>query len=187
MTPACVICGDETSRGRRKHHLTHGVAIWLCGTHADEAYLHRQGGLLFAERLAGIWLAAGAITARRRAALRTFVARIAHGGRDRDRPGSYSWPRLREEAERRFARGDDPNAVIAELRSRHDGDTAVAPSIRTMRRWFTDARWFRRPPPPHLRVRLPTRFAWLVPTRPDPAMYRWPDPPRDAPDPWDDT
>lgn len=56
-------------------------------------------------------------------------------------PGSYSWPLLRREAERRFATGEAPESVIADLRESYRDGPAMVPSVRTMRRWFTDARW----------------------------------------------
>lgn len=69
-------------------------------------------------------------------------------GVGRDQPGSYSWPKLRNEAERRFAAGEDPRVVIADLRENNADGPALAPSVRTMRRWFTQRRWLDTPPPP---------------------------------------
>jgi hypothetical protein len=64
-------------------------------------------------------------------------------GRERPirRPGSYTWPALRAEAEARWAAGDPPRRVIDELRARHTSAIAVAPSRATMYRWFREARW----------------------------------------------
>ena len=140
-TPPCVVCGRAGSRPWAPHHLTHGVTVWLCATHRSDGFLRRRGGRDFAERLGAAWAAAGATGARRAAALRAHVRRQQRPAPTRVRPGSYSWPRLRAEAERRFAAGEPPRRVIAELRRRHARGVATAPSVRTMRRWFTDARW----------------------------------------------
>ncbi len=79
------------------------------------------------------------------------VKAIARDTRRR-RPGSYAWPRLRLEAEQAFARGERVLATILRLRERHAHDHAVVPSIRTMRRWFSQGRWLRHPaqPQPHV-------------------------------------
>jgi hypothetical protein len=117
------------------------VSVWLCETHGNDRFLTQNDGTIFAQRLAAMWLASGALTARRDAALRAHVR--AHSSVDvqAELPGSYSWPQLRREAERRFAAGDDPREVITELRGRHADCPAMAPSVRTMRRWYTQARW----------------------------------------------
>jgi hypothetical protein len=88
-----------------------------------------------------MWVAAGALTRLRSAALLTHIRQTRSADADPQLPGSYSWPRLRAEAERRFAAGEDPRRVIEELRRRHRRGTARAPSVRTMRRWYTQARW----------------------------------------------
>ena len=129
------------------HHLTHGLQIWLCRTHGATEFLQRRSGLEFVERLAGVWAACGSLTRRKVAALRTHIERIRAANDGRKRPGSYSWPALRDEAERRFASGEAPNLVIDDLRARHSADTAVAPSVRTMRRWFNQRRWLALQPP----------------------------------------
>jgi hypothetical protein len=77
--------------------------------------------------------------------LRAHLAAL-EGPSARARPGSYAWPTLRDEAERRFAAGAAAQAVIATLRARHAADTARAPSVRTMRRWCAERRWLARPP-----------------------------------------
>ncbi len=135
----CVICGSDERL--RRFHLTHRIAVALCATHRDPRYLARDGGRAFTTRLERIWRANGVATSARRAALRTHRRRF--GARpDRSQcPGSYSWPELRVEAERRFARHEDPAEVILDLRVRHQNDHARAPSVQTMRRWFREARW----------------------------------------------
>ena len=136
--PPCAVC---RARGRRLHYMTHGVAVWLCDGHADDSYLRRDAGRAFVRRLAGSWAAVGALTARRVAALQTHVRQGERAGSAPRLPGSYGWPELRREAEKRFAAGEDPNHVIDELRARHARGPARVPTARTMRRWFTDARW----------------------------------------------
>lgn len=140
-TPPCAICGHGGPGPRASHHLTHGVSVWLCATHRSETFQRRRGGREFTERLGAVWAASGATSARRTAALRSHVGRVSQAPPARIRPGSYSWPRLRGEAERRFAAGEPPRRVIADLRRRHVRGTATVPSERTMRRWFADARW----------------------------------------------
>jgi hypothetical protein len=170
VVPPCAICGHCGREERVAVYLTHGVSVWLCPLHRGDAYLQRRGGVEFAERLAGIWAASGTATVRRLAALQAHLHRLRTAGRPRSRPGSYSWPKLREEAERRFAAGECPRTVIDELRRKHRDGPAMAPSVRTMRRWFTEARWlaapkrrrFRYPPPAKRVMRTTTRYALLV-------------------------
>lgn len=138
--PPCAACGHRGRGRRRLVHLTNAVSLWLCEVHAADDYMRRDGGWTFAQRIAGAWAAAGVLSARRVAALRAHVQQIGRAG-GRDLPGSYAWPELRGEAEGRFARGDDPMLVIVELRGRYAGGPFRPPSVRTMRRWFTDARW----------------------------------------------
>lgn len=141
MGPPCAICGRAGRGQRTLRHLTHGVSIWLCEAHRSDAFLRRRSGDEFVERLAAVWTASGVLTDRRRQALDAHLRRIQAISVERARPGSYSWPVLRREAERRFAAGDKPADVIAELRTTYRDGPAMVPSIRTMRRWFTQARW----------------------------------------------
>lgn len=141
VTPPCAICSRRTGRPREPLHLTHGVVVWLCATHGAETFLRRGEGRDFVDRLAAAWVAAGAMGARRARALNAHLSQQRRTPPRRVQPGSYAWPRLRSEAERRFAAGESPRRVIAELRRRHARDTAQAPSERTMRRWFCEARW----------------------------------------------
>jgi len=141
VAPPCVICGRGGHGRRTLHHLTHGVAVWLCTTHAAPAFMRRRGGATFTERLRASWAAAGATTARRSAALASHLRRVRSDTPARHRPGSYAWPAARREAERRFAVGEPPAHVIADVRHRCGRGAATAPSVRTMRRWFAEARW----------------------------------------------
>lgn len=170
-SPYCVICG-HTGRGlAAEYHLTHGVRVWLCGTHRDPRFLRRRRGRVFADRLEAAWRAAGAATVRRLQALTAHRRRMTPDPPQRDRPGSYAWPFLRQEAEDRFAAGEDPDAVIRDLRERYAYNVARVPTVRTMRRWFTEARWMNGAAP--VRATAP---AWV--RRPDwlrrPRVSRWP-------------
>jgi hypothetical protein len=155
------LCGDRDHRQERPFHLTHGLAVWLCATHRSDRYIRRDRGREFVRRLGEAWAAAGCLNARRISALTAHVRRVAPTS-DRPLPGSYSWPRARAEAERRYAAGEDPRAVIADLRRRYSDGDASPPSVRTMRRWHTQARWLRRttndaPAPARRRGPAPTR------------------------------
>jgi hypothetical protein len=99
-----------------------------------------RAGRDFVASLHAVWRAAGIRSKRHEAALSAHLARIRRRP-DRNQPGSYSWPGLRQEAERRFARGEHPRVVIDDLRRRHTGLPANVPSVRTMRRWFAQRRW----------------------------------------------
>jgi hypothetical protein len=139
--PPCVVCGRAGRVATTAFHMTHGVTVWLCPPHRTTDYLARRAGRTFAERLDRAWRAAGALTRRREAALATHRRRVRPEPPIRTRPGSYSWPELRAEAETRFAAGQDPQHVIRELRRRYAAGPARPPSVRTLRRWHLDARW----------------------------------------------
>jgi hypothetical protein len=142
--PPCVLCGRRDRRQTRPHHLTHGYAVWLCTTHRSVDYLRRDGGRCFVRRLGEAWAAGGSLCSRRIAALRAHLRRVPP---PRPLPGSYSWPRARSEAERRFAAGEDTRSVIRDIRTRYAHADAIPPSVRTMRRWFGEARWMAPAPP----------------------------------------
>lgn len=152
----CVLCGHRGRQPRSVLYMTHGITIWLCDLHRSDGFMKRRSGREFVERLAMVWAAAGVLTVRRQDALQAHLQRIQAAAADREQPGSYSWPLLRREAERRFAAGEPPSQVIVELRQNYRDGPAMVPSIRTMRRWFTQARWLatasgsrRRPPRCH--------------------------------------
>jgi hypothetical protein len=143
-TPACCICGGPGEGPRGPLHLTHGVTVWLCEAHRDGEFLRRRAGRDLVASLTHVFRAAGCDTGRRRMALVAHLARVQRAQAadvGRERPGSWSWPRLRRQAEARWARGESPAAVIAELRERHARDHATVPSARTMQRWFAEGRW----------------------------------------------
>ena len=126
---------------RARLHLPFGLSVWLCAEHRSHEFLTRRAGRDLVVSLSGVWDAAGCMSASRQRAMIGHLARVNAAPAASPRPGSYSWPDLRQEAERRFARGERPSVVIRELRERHSGDPATVPSVRTMQRWFTDARW----------------------------------------------
>jgi hypothetical protein len=146
-SPVCAICVDRTRGKTLERQLTHGVRIWLCQDHHSVEFMCANAGRDFAVTLMRIWRSQGCLTRARTRALDAHLKAVkATGGRiPRPRPGSYTWPRLRREAEADFARGDDVLATIDRLRRRHLLDHATVPSIRTMRRWFSQCRWLRRP------------------------------------------
>jgi hypothetical protein len=151
-SPICAICLDRTRGRTQVRELTHGVRVSLCEGHNSLEFMRRNAGRDFVVTLSRSWDAQGCLTRSRSRALevhlgavRAVVTRLA-----RARPGSYAWPRLRREAEDRFARGDGVIATIHRLRDRHARDHAQVPSIRTMRRWFSQGRWLRSPELPPL-------------------------------------
>jgi hypothetical protein len=149
-SPICAICLDRT-RGRTQiRELTHGVKLSLCAGHHSLEFMRSNAGRDFTVTLHRIWSAQGCLTRARSRALSAHLAAIhATGMRiTRARPGSYAWPRLRQEAERCFARGESILATITRLREQHARDHAKVPSIRTMQRWFAQCRWLRTPAQP---------------------------------------
>jgi hypothetical protein len=129
--------------------LTHGVRVSLCAGHHSVDFMRRNAGRDFAVTLSRTWQAQGCLTRARSRALDTHLraVRALGAGIVRARPGSYAWPKLRREAEARFARGDGVITTILRLRERHALDHATVPSVRTMRRWFSQGRWLQLPAP----------------------------------------
>ncbi len=160
VTPPCAICTTQAGTPRTLWHLTHGIAVWLCREHHADRYRGHRQGRTIAEQLAARWSATGCLTVRRARALQAHLVQNARRPPSRQQPGSYSWPGLRREAERRFAAGHPPEAVIADLRNEHrrDGDGGpFPPSGRTMRRWFAEARWLAPAIPKPSRATRPPR------------------------------
>ena len=150
-SPICAICLDRTRGTTHIRELTHGVRLSLCQGHNSTEFMRRNAGRDFAVTLLRIWRAQGCLTRARSRALDSHLRAVRALGatvtRARARPGSYAWPKLRREAEHAFARGDSVTTTIARLRQRHARDHATVPSIRTMRRWFSQGRWLRIPTP----------------------------------------
>jgi hypothetical protein len=142
-SPICAICLDRTRGRTQLRELTHGVKLSLCEGHHSVEFLRRNAGRDFAVTLMRIWRAQGCFTRARALDAHLNAIRALGTTIPRARPGSYAWPRLRREAEERFARGEGVIATITRLRERHARDHATVPSIRTMRRWFSQCRWLR--------------------------------------------
>jgi hypothetical protein len=141
----CAICAERTRGRTQELNMGYGVTVWLCAGHASREFQTQRKGRDLVLTLQRLWRAHGCLTAARHKALRAHLAAL-EGPNARSRPGSYSWPTLRTEAERHFATGAPAGTVIAALRARHAADTARAPSIRTMRRWCAERRWLACPP-----------------------------------------
>ena len=141
----CAICVERT-RGRTQELIIgYGVSVWLCEGHASRAFQTQRGGRDLVLTLERLWRSHGCLTAARHKALRAHLSACA-GTTARPRPGSYTWPDLRAEAEQRFSAGAAPTACIRHLRTSHAADPARPPSIRTMRRSCAERRWLARPP-----------------------------------------
>lgn len=141
-TGPCAVCGLA---GARPHFLTHGVVVSICKVHRETGYLRRQDGWVFVHALQRHFEARfGSLGRRQKAALITHIARVV-GRAITSGPGSYAWPTVRLEAELRYAAGEDPRRVSAQLRRRHSGSAAIVPSIRTLQRWFAEGRWLADP------------------------------------------
>lgn len=137
MRALCAVC--SAPRITTPHLMTHGVVVHLCAVHGDLNYLRRDGGQTFARRLMELWAAHGALTFKRRAALRAHLKRVRNFAAN-DLPGSYAWKAQRAHAEARFAAGTAPESVISEVRDPHRFG-GHPPSIRTVRRWLAEGRW----------------------------------------------
>jgi hypothetical protein len=142
------------------------VRVWLSAAHRATGFLTRRAGRDLVASLGEVWRAAGCLTRRRQAALDRHLERVREAARGRARPGSWSWPRLRAEAEGRFARGEPASLVARELRARHAPDHARVPSLCTFWRWFAEGRWLRRAPARALPPAPPARPGRLDPPRP---------------------
>jgi hypothetical protein len=148
-SPICAICLDRTVGKAQERQLTYGVRVWLCSVHHSVEFMRSNAGRDFTVTLGRMWNAQGCMTLSRAKALASHLRAVGAVGRavSQALPGSYAWPRLRLQAEHAFARGDGVLATINLLRERHALDHAKVPSIRTMRRWFSQGRWLRRPAP----------------------------------------
>ena len=140
--PPCLICMGPGTGGRAELHLPGGVSVWLCAPHRSVEFQRRRGGRDLVASLMGAWRAAGCMSRRRRRALDAHQARLTTPpGHGRARPGSYAWPELRREAERRAASGQAHGKIVVELRARVASGPARAPARRTILRWLAERRW----------------------------------------------
>ncbi len=137
----CAICVERTRGETQRVDLGYGVHVWLCTAHASTEFQARRSGRDFAQTLQQLWAAHGCLTRNRSRALDAHMARLRAQTRARPHPGSYAWPVLRREAERRFAGGAPLSAVARHLAGRLAGSPAEAPSHRTLYRWRHERRW----------------------------------------------
>ncbi len=138
----CAICVERTRGRTREVRYGYGVCVWLCEGHASPQFQTQRGGRDLVLTLQRLWQAHGMLTAARGRALSAHLA-ACRGPAARARPGSYCWPDLRAEAERRFAGGTGPHTVARDLhmRSLPGGCPGRLPSSRTIRRWHSQRRW----------------------------------------------
>lgn len=151
----CAVCGEVVHVAA--FHMTRRVVVQLCRVHRSAEFLARDDGWEFTQRMEAAWRSHGVATAQRMAALAAHRRTYGPRAQPSRCPGSYSWPALRREAERRFGQHEAPAEVIADLRDRHRDGLATVPSVQTMRRWFREARWLDRPPRRDVSVRRPGR------------------------------
>ena len=136
----CAICIDRT-RGRTELvRLGYGVTVWLCAGHASPGWQNGRSGRDFVLTLHRIWHASGCLTRSRSRALDAHLERLK-GRRGRPLPGSYAWPEVRRECERRFAQGAHPTALAQEIRRRWTAHDARPPSVASIERWHRQRRW----------------------------------------------
>ena len=144
--PPCAICMGRGEGERARMILPGGVSVWLCAAHRSEEFQRRRAGRDFMVSLRAVWQAADCLTARRERALTVHRRRLLEAPPPRGRPGSYSWPDLRREAEGLWAGGTPPGPVISRLRARESRGSARPPSRQTMYRWHAQGRWRARAP-----------------------------------------
>lgn len=146
----CVACFPSSVAGETVP-LSYGVTIVLCADHRDVRFIQSRGGRDFLASIGTIFESIGLTGARYHRAATKFVDQIRY--RDtptpRRRPGSYTWPRLRDAAERVWQDGGayhDGEMVI--LRGFLDQPPGLTnpPSPHTIRRWWRERRWISRRP-----------------------------------------
>ena len=138
----CAICVDRTRGKTQAVRLTHGVVVHLCAGHADPAFLRARGGRDFVLTLQRLWRAHDCLTKPRSKALTAHRAQQRdHTQPKRRRPGSYTWPIQRRQAEQAFAKGASPRRVHQRLAAAV-GSLPISPSsARTIHRWHAQRRW----------------------------------------------
>jgi hypothetical protein len=141
----CAICIDRTRGRTQRVGFGYGVDVWLCAGHASVEFLTQRSGRDVVVTLSGIWHANGCMTASRHRALDGHLASL-RARPARRRPGSYAWPRVRLASERSFSAGAPISQVEDQVRAAAYG-AAEPPSGRTIRRWRSQRRWVRPPPP----------------------------------------
>src|SRR5437764_7335189 len=137
--PMCAICLDRTRGGTRRLKLGHRVSVWLCAEHASPEFQARRGGHEFVQTLRRVWRASDGLTRSRDRALSAHLRTLADR-QARPRPGSYAWPELRTVLESRFADGESPGRVAADVHARYEAHPVAPPSRRTLQRWHAERR-----------------------------------------------
>jgi hypothetical protein len=136
----CAICGDRTRGKTEVLRMGYGVEVWLCAGHASREFQTQRSGRDVVLTLHRLWSAHGCLTLSREKALTAHLESLK-GAAQRQRPGSYSWPDVRRQAEEAFGAGADPDRVATDLRRRLARGPARPPSVRTFRRWHAERRW----------------------------------------------
>jgi hypothetical protein len=135
--PPCAICVGTGVGERAELRLPYGITVWLCEEHRSAEFQRRRAGRDMVASLSWVWSSAGCMTRRREKALEVYRRQVLDGRAGRDLPGSYAWAELRREAERMFAGGHRPEAVVALIHGR----PSPLPSRRTVYRWHAEGRW----------------------------------------------
>jgi hypothetical protein len=95
----------------------------------------------------GVWKANDCLTIARDRALTAHLDRLkGMQPPARRRPGSYSWPDLRQWLEERYAAGASPAQLAPAVHARYADCPAKPPSRRTIQRWHSQHRWLAQPP-----------------------------------------
>ncbi len=142
----CAICVERTRGRTSRIDLGYGVRVWLCEAHGSPEFQTQRAGRDFAQTLLQLWNAHGCLTRNRSRALDAHLARMRSAKPPARRPGSYAWPELRREAERRFATGAALVTVAGHLRDLLTAAPVNPPSRRTVHRWHHERRWLARGP-----------------------------------------
>ena len=143
--PRCVCCFPQ-SRAGQVVPLRYGVQLVLCEDHRDPEWITAASGRFFLASVAETFRSLGLTGRRYGRALRAFVedARQRSLPAPRRRPGSYTWPDLRERAEQVWAEGgayhDGEQALLAVVAAERAPDWPM-PSPHTVRRWWREKRW----------------------------------------------
>jgi hypothetical protein len=125
----CAICADRTRGKTQVVRLRYGVLVHLCAGHADPAFMRARGGRDFVITLERLWTAHECLTKPRAKALIAYLDQQRDRSRaTRPRPGSYTWPAQRVEAEQAFAKGVSPRRVHERLKNAFGGIPINTPS-----------------------------------------------------------
>ena len=143
----CAICVDRTRGKTQQVRLGYGVVIHLCADHADPGFMRQRGGRDFVDTLHRLWQAHDCLTKSRSKALTAYMAQVRdHSPPKRRRPGSYTWPIQRRQAEQAFAKGASPRRVHERLAAAVRSTMPInPPSARTIQRWHAQRRWVMHP------------------------------------------